>query len=192
MEADMKTLSAVCAALLGTAVLTGGTALADSRCPPGEAAAGLCAPLHFVDDDRRSQMLRGAYRRGYEDARRGYDPDEFVPRPRALALDGKEGYSQDYRTHRRYKERDRYARDAFDDDDFRRRIDRDNYRRRIDRDDYRRRMDGDDYRRRMDRDDYARSRRYDDDDYYERRLRQDDAGEAVNMATELFRRALSN
>jgi hypothetical protein len=162
-EDDMKATITVCATLVGAVLFTGGAALADHRCGPGELAAGVCAPVQFVGGGGWSAM-EGAYRRGYEDGRRGYDPNELVPRPPDAALDGKEGYSLGYKQQRRYVDRDGYAR---------RYLDRD-YRRRADRD----------YRRRADRDYY--------DEYYDRRFRQNDAGEAVNMATQILRRALSN
>ena len=118
----MKSISTVCAGLVGAVLLVGGPAAADDRCPPGQAAAGLCAPLHFVDSRSRTELLRReAYERGYRDAlNRGR---EEAPPP-DIALDGKEGYSQSYGVHRRYIDRD---------DDYDRRRYRDRYN---DRDDY--------------------------------------------------------
>jgi hypothetical protein len=183
----MRTTGLVCATILGTLLVGGGAALAEDRCPPGAIAAGLCAPLHLVDDDWRRQVL-GAYERGYQEGRQA---ERFTPPPPDVALDGKEGYHQSYRVERRYRKDDDYTRRYLDRDDFQRR-DRDDYRRRMDRDDYRRRVDRDEYWRRADRDYRRREGRRDYDGYYERSFRRDDAGAAVNMATEILRRALSN
>ena len=107
----MRKTGAVCATLVGALLLTGGSAFAYDPCPPGRAAAGLCAPLHFVDDDdwRREVLQRRSYQRGYQDGVRGYDRGDTVPPPPPVALDSKEGYSQGYRVHRRYVERDQDA-----------------------------------------------------------------------------------
>jgi len=105
----MKILTAVCASLMGAAIFAGGPASASERCPADAAAAGLCAPLHLVGDDfSRSELLRRrAYERGYRDAlnRRGALRSREVAPPPAIALDGKEGYSQSYQVHRQYLDR---------------------------------------------------------------------------------------
>ncbi len=93
----MKTLALAFATMMGAALVTGGSAAAEDRyCAPN--AAGVCAPIHFVDDDlSRSELLR---RRAYGGR---YYP-ESAPPP-AIALDGKAGYSQSYDVHRRYLDR---------------------------------------------------------------------------------------
>jgi hypothetical protein len=146
----MKTIVTACGTLLGAVLLAGGPAAADDRCGPRQ-AAGICAPLHFIDDDfSRSELLRQrAYERGYRDGRRGYK--EVAPPP-DIALDGKAGYSQSYSVHRQYLDRHGNRRDDSD---------RGNY----------------------GRDEY--------DEYYERRLRRNDAGEVIDFATEVLR-GLSN
>ena len=165
----MKITSTICATLLGAAVFTGGAALADERCRPADVAAGLCAPLHLIDDDdySRSDFRRDAYRQGYIDGLHGYDPDDFVPRPPDVALDNKEGYSLGYKERRRYVERDRYNRHYRDRDDH------DRYERR-----YRDRADYDEWRLRR--------------DGHDRRSSRDDRDEAIDFATDILRRALSN
>ena len=105
----MKTLTAICATLLGATLVAGGPASADAGCAPRDAAAGLCAPLHLADGNfSRSELQRmRAYQRGYEDAlnRRGAVTRNGAAPPPAIALDGKEGYSQSYEVHRRYLDR---------------------------------------------------------------------------------------
>jgi hypothetical protein len=123
----MKIITAVCASLMGAAMLAGGPALADQRCPADSAAAGLCAPLHLVGDDfSRSELLRmRAYERGYRDALNRRGRHEEAPPP-AIALDGKEGYSQSAQVHRQYLDRSgnfrrgdrRYDRRYDDRDDY--------------------------------------------------------------------------
>lgn len=133
----MKTLTALFVAMAGAAMLAGSAAAADDRCPASHAAAGVCAPLHFVDDDRTEDLLRQrAYQRGYHDAL-GRHQQKVAPPP-AIALDGKEGYSQSYGVHQQYLDRDR-------------------------------------------------QRHYDRDEYRERRLRRNEAGEVVDFATRLLR-----
>jgi hypothetical protein len=105
-------------------LLAGGPVLADQRCPSAKAASGLCAPVHFVDgrSSREERARNRAYERGYRDA---LNRRHEVAPPPAIALDGKEGYSQGAGVHRQYLDRGRYR-----DDDRRR------YRRHYDRDDY--------------------------------------------------------
>jgi hypothetical protein len=116
----MKLASALCAAVIGTAFFSGGAAVADVRCLPGQ-ATGYCAPLHFVDDD--DDIRRRAYKRGYNDGLRryGYGRGDAVPMPPDVALDGKEGYSQGAEFHRQYQDRDNdgeYERRGYYDDDL--------------------------------------------------------------------------
>jgi len=185
----MKTVTAFCATLMAAALFSGGSALADDRCAPADAAAGLCAPLHFVDGtySRTELLRRRAYERGYRDAlNRGRE----VAPPPSVALDGKEGYSQSYSVHRQYLDRDdedgrRASRRDYDRDDYDRGYDRRwedrGYERRARRDD-----DRGDYDRRYDR-------RWEDRGY-ERRARRDsrrDRDEVVNFADQLLR-GLSN
>ena len=123
----MKSITALCAGLVAAAAAAGGPAAADDRCPPAGAAAGLCAPLHFVDDDSTQDLLRRrAYELGYRDA---LSRGKQVAPPPDIALDGKEGYSQSYEVHRQYLDRNgnRYEGDRYYDreDYYKRRLRRD-------------------------------------------------------------------
>ena len=122
----MKTVTAICATLMGAMLLAGGPASADDRFS-------------------RSELERiRAYEEGYQDAlrRRGSLRRQEVAPPPSIALDGKEGYSQSYQVHRQYLDRDRdYDRRDYDRRGYdRRRYDRDDdwgyTRRHYDRDDY--------------------------------------------------------
>lgn len=99
----MKTMGAFCAAVLGASLLASGGALADQRCPPSQAVAGICAPVHRVDD-RGARNEQRAYDRGYRDGIRGRHDGRPVynsgrsklPPPSPLAMDPKEGHSHRY------------------------------------------------------------------------------------------------
>ncbi len=123
----MKITSAFCAALLGASILAGGSATADQRCPPAQAAAGACAPVHRVGDHRSrgGEYRQRGYNDGYRNARgRNGDRNIYnsgrskVPPPSDMAMDNKEGYAHSYgyerfptRSNRRYDPNDgRYDR----------------------------------------------------------------------------------